>query len=338
MTKPQPIPLPIPLPLPLQNYTNNNNDDDKRRSNNNKSAKKSGKKNPSATNNNNKALKKKKKRRRQDDSEGIQESKEKYLDNYHKKKLKASGLQSSPLPIPSTSGPSLNFARSLASPHASTRHRTSLSLSTYLTSRPSFTPTEMAKVCRALFYCLWLADGRAVQDEVANVIARLVHDCGGQGGQASDDDDEDEDEANTHSSSSSGATLGPSLCGLYLGSLLSTVSSEWAGVDQHRVDKFYNLLTAVTREAFKYAEGTKDFKRRIPDADDNDTSSSSPSNSWPSARASTVLTCLLSLCSTSSTTSRGPAYHVTDVLLSCVPKSVPGEVFEGVVEGWLREA
>jgi hypothetical protein len=174
---------------------------------------------------------------------------------------------SQPITLAPDSG-ELKFAKQLGSSNQKTRHRTALALSAYLKakSHPSalgFSELDFMKLQKALFYCLWLCDKVPVQEELSDLIAPLLHDCGGDekddiksaeeylkitgGNDGGDESSEDEevsvgaprsDEA-AEEERSENAYLAPHCKGVHLSSLFvatffRTVVREWEGVDQYR--------------------------------------------------------------------------------------------------------
>lgn len=67
---------------------------------------------------------------------------------------------------------------------------------------------DMLKIWKGLFYCMWMSDKMAVQQELATNLASLVHDC----------------------SDASNAFV-------FLSAFYSTMMREWTQIDRLRLDK-----------------------------------------------------------------------------------------------------
>ena len=80
--------------------------------------------------------------------------------------------------------------------------------------------SEMMKMWKALFYCVWMSDGPLVQGELALRLAGLLRRARGQ------------------------VALD------FLGAFFETLRREWTGLDRHRVDKFLALTRRFVYEAF----------------------------------------------------------------------------------------
>ncbi len=80
--------------------------------------------------------------------------------------------------------------------------------------------TEMMKMWKALFYCVWMSDGPLVQGELSLRLAGLLRRARGR------------------------VALD------FLGAFFETLRREWTGLDRHRVDKFLALTRRFVYEAF----------------------------------------------------------------------------------------
>ena len=83
-------------------------------------------------------------------------------------------------PILEPNSPEIKFAKSLANTDAAVRHRTVNALKAYLTARSSlsglgFSEIELMKLWKGLWYCMWLADKRPVQEELSKRLSVLMH-------------------------------------------------------------------------------------------------------------------------------------------------------------------
>ncbi|GMH69691.1 hypothetical protein TL16_g05221 [Triparma laevis f. inornata] len=217
--------------------------------------------------------------------------------------LKSSPTSSTPISL-SPDSSELKFARNLGASSQKTRHRTALGLKKYITARSNpktgsgFSEFDFMKLQKALFYCVWLSDKVAVQEELTDLIAPLLHACGGEQGEdikageeylimmeedgeedednSFDDDEEDDDEINfkdndegnddddvnsTDSEDSSAESNSPYLtphCGgvhlstIFLSTFFRTLSHEWGGIDQYRLDKIYSLIRKIIRQMYEY--------------------------------------------------------------------------------------
>lgn len=66
------------------------------------------------------------------------------------------------------------FARRLAATEKSTRDLQITALRTYFTKKQKLGDTDMLKIWKALFYCMWLCDKVPVQEELAQSLAGLL--------------------------------------------------------------------------------------------------------------------------------------------------------------------
>ncbi|XP_020597972.1 ribosomal RNA processing protein 1 homolog [Phalaenopsis equestris] len=117
-----------------------------------------------------------------------------------------------------------SIAKRLASCKQSSRNRAVLLLCSWLPKRngdPSsasgVSDSELIKIWKGLFFCVWHSDRLANQVELINRLAALL------------------------------SSLPPQLAGRYLESFLITIRREWSGIDFLRLDKFYLLIRRFLR-------------------------------------------------------------------------------------------
>ncbi|XP_030642496.1 ribosomal RNA processing protein 1 homolog B [Chanos chanos] len=127
---------------------------------------------------------------------------------------------------PTEQDPEIILAQRLASNEKSMRTKAMNKLRKYISlrsqkSQGGFTPVELLKVWKGLFYCLWMQDKPLLQEELSNRISTLIH-----------------------SFQSFDSQL------LFFEAFLQTVKREWNGIDRLRMDKFYQLVRFVFREVF----------------------------------------------------------------------------------------
>ncbi|TYZ58035.1 hypothetical protein PybrP1_002879 [[Pythium] brassicae (nom. inval.)] len=93
-------------------------------------------------------------------------------------------------------------------------------LTVYLTKKSEWSALEWDKLWKALFYCMWMSDKRAIQEELSSSLAALVHKL-------------------------------PSveLALSFVHSFFRTMHREWHGIDGLRLDKFYSLVRKFVRES-----------------------------------------------------------------------------------------
>ncbi|MCJ8732178.1 hypothetical protein PDJAM_G00208240 [Pangasius djambal] len=85
-----------------------------------------------------------------------------------------------------------------------------------------FTSEDLLKIWKGLFYCLWMQDKPLLQEEISHRISGLIH---------------------------SFHTTDNQL--LYFATFLQTVKREWNGIDRLRMDKFFQLVRFMFRQAFE---------------------------------------------------------------------------------------
>jgi hypothetical protein len=110
----------------------------------------------------------------------------------------------------------LQLARALSDTERSTRDAALSALEGWLREHTAdVTDPDWDRLCKALFYCIWMADKRPV---IAVVVARIVG-------------------------------LADIAGWPFLRALFRCIVREWPGVDRHRVDKFYELVTVALEHA-----------------------------------------------------------------------------------------
>lgn len=119
------------------------------------------------------------------------------------------------------SSPSPKFGQTLASNDKATRDKAVKALSRYLKSGRVTEELELAKIWKALFYCMWHSDKPKVQAELAERLGGLVHAVPG-----------------------SRATL-------FAKVFWATMMREWMGIDRLRLNKFYTLQRCVLQQSFR---------------------------------------------------------------------------------------
>lgn len=109
----------------------------------------------------------------------------------------------------------LGFARALTDADKDVRDAALTSLRAWLAENSaSLGAGELARLWKALFYCLWMADKRPAITAAVNTIVELSDVAGRP----------------------------------YMAALFACLAREWFGIDRHRVDKFYELTnTALVR-------------------------------------------------------------------------------------------
>ncbi|XP_046851822.1 ribosomal RNA processing protein 1 homolog B-like [Xenia sp. Carnegie-2017] len=119
------------------------------------------------------------------------------------------------------------FAKKLASNDKIVRDKAVKKLKAWILSRSSkstdLNENNLMKLWKGLFFCVWMADKPNVQEELAEVIAQLLH-CFQDVSSALD----------------------------YLHAFYKTICREWHGIDRLRLDKFYLLIRKFVLETFNY--------------------------------------------------------------------------------------
>jgi Nucleolar protein,Nop52 len=130
----------------------------------------------------------------------------------------------------------ITFARALASPDKEIRDKSVQSLIRYVSVLQAITEMEMLKLCKALYYCLWLSDKTTIQMELAEVLSKLL---------VSFKNDD--------------------FALLYFRIFFRTMIREWTLLDQHRINKFYTLIRLMLREGLLFLQ-RKDWQNDSVDA------------------------------------------------------------------------
>ncbi|XP_046764435.1 ribosomal RNA processing protein 1 homolog B isoform X1 [Gallus gallus] len=85
-----------------------------------------------------------------------------------------------------------------------------------------FSQEELLKIWKGLFYCMWMQDKPLLQEELANNISQLIHVI-----------------QNTEAQH------------LFIRTFWQTMSREWNGIDNLRLDKYYMLIRMILRQSFE---------------------------------------------------------------------------------------
>ncbi|XP_027008274.1 ribosomal RNA processing protein 1 homolog B-like isoform X3 [Tachysurus fulvidraco] len=129
--------------------------------------------------------------------------------------------------------PEIILAQRLASNEKPIRTKALKTLRTYIRLRSQkaeggFTSEDLLKIWKGLFYCLWMQDKLLQQEEISHKLSGLIH---------------------------SFHTTDTQL--LYFTTFLQTVKREWNGIDNLRLDKFYQLVRFMFRQAFEVLKRRK---------------------------------------------------------------------------------
>ncbi|MCI4378041.1 hypothetical protein PGIGA_G00211260 [Pangasianodon gigas] len=128
---------------------------------------------------------------------------------------------------PAPQEPEIALAQRLASNDKPVRTKALKTLRKYINLRSQrieggFTSEDLLKIWKGLFYCLWMQDKPLLQEEISHRISGLIH---------------------------SFHTTDNQL--LYFATFLQTVKREWNGIDRLRMDKFFQLVRFMFRQAFE---------------------------------------------------------------------------------------
>ncbi|KFV10271.1 Ribosomal RNA processing protein 1 B, partial [Pterocles gutturalis] len=85
-----------------------------------------------------------------------------------------------------------------------------------------FSPEELLKIWKGLFYCMWMQDKPLLQEELAGNISQLIHVI-----------------QNTEARH------------LFIQTFWQTMNREWNGIDNLRLDKYYMLMRMILRQSFE---------------------------------------------------------------------------------------
>lgn len=113
------------------------------------------------------------------------------------------------------------FIKQLAANDRKTRDRAITSLRTYLSRNTPFTPLDLLKLHKGLFYSMWSADKPKYQQALARDLASL-----------------------TTVFSTDANTL------LYIRTFWETIAREWTGIEALRMDKFLYLVRQMLHAGF----------------------------------------------------------------------------------------
>nr|XP_033795508.1 ribosomal RNA processing protein 1 homolog B isoform X2 [Geotrypetes seraphini] len=120
----------------------------------------------------------------------------------------------------------VQFAQRLASNEKVIRDRCIKRLRKYITAKTTnqtggFSPEELFKIWKGLFYCVWMQDKPLLQEDLADTISQLIH-----------------------AFQNTPAKL------IFIQTFWQTVCREWNGIDSLRLDKFYLLIRLMMRQSF----------------------------------------------------------------------------------------
>ncbi|NXJ11074.1 RRP1B protein, partial [Odontophorus gujanensis] len=123
--------------------------------------------------------------------------------------------------------PEIQFAQRLAANEKRIRDRAVKKLRGYISLRTQrqdggFSQEELLKIWKGLFYCMWMQDKPLLQEELANNISQLIHVI-----------------QNTEAQH------------LFIRTFWQTMSREWNGIDNLRLDKYYMLIRMILRQSFE---------------------------------------------------------------------------------------
>ncbi|NWU79156.1 RRP1B protein, partial [Onychorhynchus coronatus] len=123
--------------------------------------------------------------------------------------------------------PEVQFAQRLAANEKRIRDRALKKLRGYIgvrTQRPGggFSQEELLKIWKGLFYCMWMQDKPLLQEELAANISQLIH-----------------------------AFQNTEARHQFLQTFWQTMSREWSGIDNLRLDKYYMLMRLILRQSFE---------------------------------------------------------------------------------------
>ncbi|KYQ47017.1 Ribosomal RNA processing protein 1 like protein [Trachymyrmex zeteki] len=119
----------------------------------------------------------------------------------------------------------IKIARLLANNDRKVRYKMLKRLKKWLTIRSQssfeFTKTDFMSLWKGLFYCMWMSDKLLIQEELAESVSKLVH-----------------------------CLKSKDTIILYTSCALQTLATEWFGIDQYRLDKFFMLVRRILRQTF----------------------------------------------------------------------------------------
>ncbi|XP_060731816.1 ribosomal RNA processing protein 1 homolog B-like isoform X2 [Tachysurus vachellii] len=129
--------------------------------------------------------------------------------------------------------PEIILAQRLASNEKPIRTKALKTLRKYIHLRSQkaeggFTSEDLLKIWKGLFYCLWMQDKLLQQEEISHKLSGLIHSFNNTDTQL-----------------------------LYFTTFLQTVKREWNGIDNLRLDKFYQLVRFMFRQVFEVLKRRK---------------------------------------------------------------------------------
>ncbi|XP_030052319.1 LOW QUALITY PROTEIN: ribosomal RNA processing protein 1 homolog B-like [Microcaecilia unicolor] len=128
---------------------------------------------------------------------------------------------------PAVQSVEVQFAQRLASNEKVIRDRSIKRLRKYITAKTTkrtggFSPEELSKIWKGLFYCMWMQDKPLLQEDLADTISQLTHAF-----------------QNTPARKTS-----------FIMTFWQAICREWNGIDRLRLDKFYLLIRMMMRQSF----------------------------------------------------------------------------------------
>ncbi|XP_072199169.1 ribosomal RNA processing protein 1 homolog B [Excalfactoria chinensis] len=171
--------------------------------------------------------------------------------------------------------PEVQFAQRLAANEKRIRDRAVKKLRGYISLRTQlpgggFSQEELLKIWKGLFYCMWMQDKPLLQEELGNNISQLIHVI-----------------QNTEAQH------------LFIQTFWQTMSREWNGIDNLRLDKYYMLIRMILRQSFEV------LKR----------------NDWDESQRELLLQLLMKeVMDSDSNTPRGIKFHFIDIYLQELAK------------------
>ncbi|KAI8813313.1 nucleolar protein,Nop52-domain-containing protein [Cladochytrium replicatum] len=120
--------------------------------------------------------------------------------------------------------PTPSFGHQLAHTDKKVRDRAIIMLSKFLAENPEISDIDLCKLCYGLFYCFWMSDKVAIQNDLAKSIGSLA------------------------------LHLEPLLALRYLSAIWRIMVSQWTGIDHLRLDKYYTLLRTMHYFGFRFLE------------------------------------------------------------------------------------
>ncbi|XP_070581352.1 ribosomal RNA processing protein 1 homolog A-like [Ptychodera flava] len=121
----------------------------------------------------------------------------------------------------------VHFAQRLAANEKKVRDRAVKNLRKWVSVRSqsdenAFSETDLLKIWKGLFYCMWMSDKPVIQEELAETIANLIH-----------------------SFQTTSSALN------FVETFFQTMAREWLGIDRLRLDKFYMLVRRCLSHSFE---------------------------------------------------------------------------------------